>query len=240
MMPKSNDFGKALTEPICGAHHCVGSAHTILDLAFLHLHAACASHGGNLTESDLTTAHADIVAGFSDNLSYFEIYHQRCMDASGATAPKNFSRGRMLPSLLFFCSQRVAAHCFSLQFNRIGTDWLKLFFDAFSEHIRRHISADAEARLAGAYANAAGHLGQKLSIKKLLLEQEVQDVMRECIVPFRKTDACDELATEVTDEINHCIGILSGSVCPHVSKITSDQMRKFLNLFPHEVAIALK
>jgi hypothetical protein len=147
----------------------------------------------------------------------------------------------MLPSLLSICSQRIAAHCFALQVNRLGADWLKLFFDAFSVSIREHdVCADAETRLSRAYAKAAGNLRQKLSIKTLLLEQDVQEVLRDCISPFAKPDACNAMATAFTDEINHWIGKQSGSVCPHVSKITIDQMRKFLNLFPFEVSINLK
>ena len=230
----------SLTGPIGGSHHCIGSSQAVIDLAFRYLHATCASHGGRLTEAELIAAQAEIIDSFSDTLDYFELIHKRCMDASGVTAPVPFAQGRMLPSLLSICSQRIAAHCFALQVDRLGADWLKLFFDAFSVSIRKYGCADAETRLGNAYTKAAGNLRQKLSIKTLLLEQGVQDALRDCIAPFAKPDACNAMTTAFTDEINHWIGKQSGSVCPHVSKITNDQMRKFLNLFPCEVGINLK
>jgi hypothetical protein len=162
------------------------------------------------------------------------------MHASGVTAPAIFAQGRMLSSLLSVCSQRIAGHCFALQVDRLGADWLKLFFDAFSVSIRKRACADAETRLGHAYTKAASNLQQKLSIKSLLLEQDVQDALRDCISPFAKPGACNAMTTEFTDEVNHWIGKQSGSVCPHVSKITNDQMRKFLNLFPCEVGINLR
>ncbi len=162
------------------------------------------------------------------------------MDASGVTAPVPLAQGRMLPTLLSICSQRIAAHCFALQVDRLGADWLKLFFDAFSASIRKHACAEVETRLGHAYAKAASNLRQKLSIKAFLLEHDAQDALRNCISPFAKPDACNAMTTVFTDEINHWIGKQSGSVCPHVSKITNDQMRKFLNLFPCEVGINLK
>ena len=230
----------SLTAPIGGSHHCIGSSQAVIDLAFRYLHAACASHGGSLTEVELNAAQAEIIDSFSETLDYFELIHKRCMDASGVSAPVPFAQGRMLPSLLSICSQRIAARCFALQVDRIGADWLKLFFDAFSVSIRKHGCADAETRLGNAYAKAAGNLRQKLSIKTLLLEQGVQDALRDCIAPFAMPDACNAMTTAFTDEINHWIGKQSGSVCPHVSKITNDQMRKFLYLFPCEVGINLK
>lgn len=230
----------SLTGPIGGSHHCIGSSQSVLDLAFRYLHATCASHGGRLTEAELDAAQAEIIDSFSDTFDFFELIHKRCMDASGVTAPVPFSQGRMLPSLLSICSQRIAAHCFALQVDRLGADWLKLFFDGFSVSIRKHACGDAETRLGRAYTKAAGNLRQKLSIKTLLLEQEVQDALRDCITPFAKPDACNAMTISFTDEINHWIGKQSGSVCPHVSKITNDQMRKFLNLFPCEVGINLK
>jgi hypothetical protein len=226
-------------DSIGGCHHCIGSGQAVVDLAFRHLHASCASLGGKLTESDLTAAHADLLESFSSSLDYFAGIHQRCMDASGVTTPTIFTPGRMLSSLLFVCSKRIAAHCFRLQLDRLGADWLRLFFDAFSESIRRRACPDAETRLDTAYVKAAGKLRQKLSIKKFLLEQDVQDVLRDCILPFRKAEVSAAMALEMSDEVNHCMGMQSGNVCPHVSKITIDQMRKFLSLFPSELSIML-
>ena len=200
----------------------------------------CAAHGGSLTDTDLTAAHAAIIDSFSGTLDYFELFHKRCMDATGANGQMIFAQGKMLSAVLFVSSQRMAEHCFSLQFSHLGTEWLKLFFNAFAKSIRRHACADAETRLVSAYVKAAGILRQRLSIKTFLLEQAVQDVLRECILPFKDADMCAAMATGLDDEVNQSIGKQSGSVCPHVSKITSDQMRTFLELFPSEIGIILK
>jgi hypothetical protein len=239
MPSKSIAPKQSLTEPLAGAHHCIGSGHAIVDLTFRFLHASCASHGGSLTDTDLTAAHADLIDSFSSSSDYFELVHKRCMVASGATAPMMFGQGKMLSSLLFVCSQRIAAHCFSLQFDRLGNDWLNLFFGAFSESIRHHVCIDAEARLVSAYGRAAGKLRQKFTIKKLLSEQDVQNVLRDCILPFKNPETCGAMATEMNDEVNHWIGKQSGTVCPHVSKITNEQMHKFLSLFPSEAIMVL-
>ena len=240
MLTRSTQPEQSLTGPFGGAHHCIGSSHATVDVTFRHLHTMCAANGGSLTDADLTAAHAAIIDSFSSTLDYFERSHKRCMDATGANGQMLFAQGRILSSVLFVSSQRIAAHCFSLQFNHLGTEWLKLFFNAFAESILRHVCADAETRLASAYVKAAGILRQRLSIKTFLLEQAVQDVLRECILPFKDADACDAMATRLDDEVNQSIGKQSGSVCPHVSKITSDQMRTFLELFPSEIGIILK
>jgi hypothetical protein len=240
MLTKSLQPEQSLTAPIGGAHHCIGSSYATVDLAFGHLHAMCAAHGGSLMDADLTAAHATIIESFSSTLDYFERFQKRCMNATDANTQMLFAQGRMLSSVLFVSSQRIAAHCFSLQFNRLGTEWLKLFFNAFSESILRHVCADAETRLARAYVKAAGSLRQRLSIKTFLLEQAVQDVLRECTLPFKDANTCDAMAIKLDDEVNHSIGKQSGSVCPHVSKITSAQMRTFLELFPCEIGIILK
>ena len=63
--------------------------------AFRYLHANCASHGGSLTEAELSAAQAEIIDSFSDTLDYFELIHKRCMDASGVSDPATFAQGRM-------------------------------------------------------------------------------------------------------------------------------------------------
>lgn len=230
---------QSLTEPIGGSHHCIGTAHGIVDLTFRYLHAACASHGGSLTEADLTAAQFDLLESFSSTLDFFELIHQRCMRASGVTAPAVFKQGAMLASLLFICSQRTAEHCFSLQIEQLGAEWLRLYFDALSNSIRRHINSEAETNLTGAYAKVAGDLRQKLTIKKLLQERDVQKVLLDCIMPFDLPKACDDMAVEFGDEINQYTGKMTGSVSPHVSKITNNQIRNFLMLFPREVRMIL-
>lgn len=150
---------------------------------------------------------------------------------ASVTAPMLFAQGEMLPSVLFVCSQRTAAYAFSLQVCHQGADWLDHFHGAFSESVRRHVCFNAEARLTSAYGKAAGKHRQELSIKKLLMEQDVQSVLQDCVLPFSTLEECDAMATDMIDEINENIVERNGHVGPHVHRITKEQMRNFLDLF---------
>jgi hypothetical protein len=110
-----------------------------------------------------------------------------------------------LSSLLRACSERSAAHVFSNEFSRQGSDWLSLFYDAFSDSIQRHVNLNAERRLINAYAKAAGKLWQTLSLKKLLLEQAIQKMLRECALPFEAFGPSGAMVARLSFEPNDCM-----------------------------------
>ena len=127
------------TDPLAGSHHCMGTAHAIVDLTFRFLKASCASHGGVLSEADLVAAQTDLIESFATTLDYFEIIHQRCMCASLVAEPPLFAQGRMLSTLLFLVAKRSATYCFNPQAAHAGADWVKLYFDGLAKSLLRQI-----------------------------------------------------------------------------------------------------
>jgi Bacterial regulatory protein, Fis family len=164
-----------------------------------------------------------------------------CGRAKSPAAPcaMAFSQDKILSSLLRACSERSAAHVFSNEISRQGSAWLSLFYDAFSKSIQRYVNLNAEQRLTNAYAEAAGKLGQTLSIKKLLSEQAIQKVLRECALPFEAFGPSGAMVARLGSELNDYIARNSDHA-PDSGKITDSQIQKFLTLFPREVYIALK
>jgi len=229
-----------ISQSFGGTHHCIATGHTVVGIVFRYLYASCASHGGSLSESNLAIAHRELIESFPSAFDLFDAIHQTCMVASGATAPMAFEQGRMLSSLLYACSKRSAAYVFSYEFSRLGAGWLSLFYDAFSESIQRHVNLNAEQRLTNAYAETAGKLGQILSIEKLIAEKAVQDVLRECALPFDAFGASGAMVMQLNSEINAYIAVKNADTVPRLSKVTDGQLQKFLSLFPREIYIALK
>lgn len=238
MHPKKREL--PLTEPIGGTHHCMATAQSVLEQAFRYLHASCMSHGGNLSEPDLVAAQEELTESYLSALDIFEGIHQRCMAASGIASPKVLELGKMLSALLLACGQRTASYCFSLQVNRMGTLWIEMFFDALSDFIQRKIKPDAEREVNRAYAESVRNLRQKLTIKTLLLENNVKGVLLDCISSFESPAMSIGLVSEMDDEINRFIGKSNSTVMPHVSRITVNQMQKFASLFPREARMVLK
>ena len=230
---------KIISDSFGGTHHCIATGHAVVDMVFRYLRASCNSRGGRLTDSELATARLELLERFTSAFDIFDAIHQTCMDASGATATMAFSQDKILSSLLRACSKRSAAHVFSNEISRQGSDWLSLFYDAFSESIQRHVNLNAERRLTNAYAEAAGKLGQTLSIKKLLSEQAIQKVLRECALPFEAFGPSSAMAARLGSELNDYIAKDSEHAL-NSGKITDSQIQKFLTLFPREVYIALK
>ncbi len=236
----SGSFGPELlnSRPLGGTHHCIATGHAIVNAVFRHLRTECASYGGHLTVSDLASLQAELIEDLVCVFSLFEGIHRRCMEASDAAAPMMFAKGRMLSSLLLACSHKAAARAFPDEIHEWGANWLHLFYDALSESALRHANLNAEARLTSAYVKASCKLGQRLSVRTLLLEPTVQNVLRECALAFEKPGRPDAELASLRDEINGYIDARSED-CPHSGGIGTNQIRKFLILFPHEVGSSL-
>jgi hypothetical protein len=136
-------------KPLGGPHHCIGTGHQIADKIFRYLQIKCASRGGTLTDSELAEVQMEFVNDFQFVFDQFEDIHARCMDASCATAPVIFARGRMLSWLLFSCSRRAAAHAFSSEVQDLRGNWLKTFYVALSDFVRQYISWAGRTGLPG-------------------------------------------------------------------------------------------
>jgi len=227
-------------KPLGGVHHCIATGHDIADAVFRYLLAKCASHGGTLTDSELAEAQAEFIDDFQFMFDQFHDIHAQCMDASYATAPKIFAKGRMLSSLLFTCSRSAAAHAFASEVQDLRGNRLNAFYGALSDFVRQYISLDVEARLTGAYVKASGKHGQTLTIDKFLQEQTVQNVLRECLRGFETPGFVDALLTCLNDKLDDTIGEDAGFDTPHLHKFAIDQMREFLIRLPDDIKMALK
>ena len=235
---EANLFPQLDSQSLCGTHHCIGTAHSVVDIVFRNLHAKCASQGGSLTDADLRIVHDNLLKVFPEIFDFFESIHQRCMNASGVFDSKPLAPDRILSTLLFVCSQGSAVSVFSNEIERLGMNWLSLFYAAFSKSIQLRVGIDVERRLTSAYAEAAGKFRQKMSIMQLLSEQNVQNILRECAFLVVKLHGSSDVAAQLTAEINDYIVTKGGNLGRHL--VTNDQIGRFLRLFPHDVYIVLK
>lgn len=227
-------------KPLGGAHHCIATGHDIADAVFHYLQAKCASYGGSLTDSDLAETQMEFVDDFQFMVDRFKGIHARCMDASCATAPTIFAKGRMLSSLLFTVSRSAAAHAFASEVQDLRGSSLNAFYVALSDFVRQYISLNAEARLTSAYVKASCKHGQRLTINRFLQEQTVQNVLRECLRGFETPGFINALLACLNDELDDNISDDTGFGTPHLHKTAIDQMREFLNRLPDEIKIALQ
>ena len=227
------------SKPLGGAHHCIGTGHEIVDAVFRYLQIKCASHGGALTDSEIAEAQTEFVDDFQFMVDQFEDIHARCMDASCATAPTLFAKGRMLSSLLFTVSRSASAHAFASEVQDLRGTRLNAFYSALSDFVRQYISLDVEARLTTAYVKASCNHGQRLSIDKFLQEQTVQNVLRECLRGFETPGFINEILSRLNDQLDDNISPDAGFDTSHLHKIVIEQMREFLNQLPDEIRLAL-
>jgi hypothetical protein len=237
---QANTTPQSVSEPIGGAHHCIGTAQAVLDIVFHHLHGRCRSHGGRLSDFELAAAKADLTQGLIGTTSLFENIHNQCMMASGPTATTTFAQGEILSSLLSLGSQKAAERVFSLQLCFLADNWLNLFYKGFSIFIQKHVSANSEQRLSRAYAKSARKFRQGLSIRRYLAEEDVQNELRNCVSRFEKSEAYDQMVARATDQLNDYVAINAWKVSQHVNEITLEQMKEFLRIFPHEMLALLE
>lgn len=222
-----------------GPHHCIGAARAVTDLLFRGLCARCASSGGSLSLGELEEFYSTFINRFSAGFDLFESMHQHCMDASASTAANPLARDKILATLLRACGEKAARHAFSLQIDEFGSTWIDKLFDGFAEYVRQHMCVNADTRLIKAYVDAAAILKTRLSIEKLLTQDAVQCVLRECVIPSDPTGALEPVAKQVSDCVNDHIAKQAGIAGPQLSKITEDQARSFLMLLRLKVKVAL-
>jgi hypothetical protein len=235
-----NTMSQLIAASIGGPHHCIGTAQTVIDIVFHHLHQRCASHGGRLNNSELQAAKEDLSQGLVGMPSFFENIHSQCMAASGATTTMRFSRGKILPSLLLLCSQRAAERVFSLQLSFLADAWLDLFYDGFATFIQNHVNANCELVLGMAYAKAACKFRQSLSTEKYILEQDVQNILRKCALQLKEYETDGGAIAKATDDVNGHIALGAWRLRQHVNTITNRQMQKFFEISGREIAVFIK
>jgi hypothetical protein len=237
---KANMTPQAVSGPIGGAHHCIGTAQSVIDIVFHHLHGRCVSHGGQLSHLELAAAKADLVRGFIGTTSFFENIHNQCIMARGQTADRMFAPGEILSSLLSLGGSKATERVYSIQLSFLADNWLDVFYQGFSIFIQKHVSANSELRLSRAYAKSACNFRQALSVRNLLAEEDIQNELLNCIAQFKNPEACNQMTALATDEINNHIALNSWKVYRHVSKITREQMSEFLRIFPSEMLAFLE
>ena len=223
-----------------GPHHCVGTATSVAEMIFRYLNSRCQASGGTLSMADIEAARAHVLASFPSHFSFFETTDQRCMEASGATAPALFARDSILPSLMLACGQKAAQPAFPNQLARFGEAWLTQFFGGIAHYIREHACPNADERLIKAYSEVAVKLGAKLTINDVLNENATKRILYECFAPLAAADSGDHLALELSDVVSHFIAKQRGIPKPDISKVTEQEMRHFLHWLPPQLQITLK
>jgi hypothetical protein len=228
-----------MTAAVRGSHHCVGIATAVTDMIFQHLRSLCEGRGGVLSADDLLTAQSQVMRSFAGAPAFFDATHARCMAASAATAPAPFTRETILASLLFVCGQKAARPAFSSQITRFGEVWLGQFFGGTAEYVRRAICPTADDRLRGAYSVLSGKLGARLGVNDLMGDPDVRTILKECASPLCLPEAPDVLAAPMSDVVSQHIAEARGIPKPDLSKVTEQEMRKFLGWLPRHMHIAL-
>lgn len=221
-----------------GAHHMIGVSHAVVEMLFQILQARCVSGGGRLSREDLDGARAQLTQTMPRAAAFFESMHQRCMEASGATAPALVDSRTILGSLLYICGQKAARHAFTHQVTRFGDPWLRQFFGGLAEYARQHFCTNVDARLMRVYVAIAWNLGPKLSIDDLMHDEATRNILRECTAPMITTHP-DALAHPLSDLISQEIASARGIPRPDISKVTEQEVKLFLKFLPPQLQIAL-
>jgi hypothetical protein len=217
----------------------LGIATAVTEMVFRHLRAVCEGRGGTLTLADLDTAQSQGKRSFAGASGFFEATHARCMQASAAGAPSMFARENILSSLLFVCGHKAARPAYAAQVTRFGEVWLNQYFDGMAEFVRRAICADADDRLRQVYAALSGELGARLTINDLMREKQTRAILQECVAPLFAPDAPDRFAAPMSDLVSEQIAAQRGIPKPDLSKVTEQEMRKFLGWLPRQMHVAL-
>jgi hypothetical protein len=200
-----------------GLQHYIGASRITTDIIFRDLHARCMSAGGHLSLSELENARRRFLANFPSGFDLF-----------------------ILSTLLRACSERSARHAFARQAEHFGPTWIGWFYDGLAQYVRDRASVSADRRLIKAYVAAATRHGHDLSFRHLLIDGEVQNVMRECVTIFGAPNAPETVVCDLGNFINSFTAERGHIGGPHLSKITDRQTQLFLTLLPCETHTVLK
>jgi hypothetical protein len=221
-----------------GPHHCIGTARTVVDVAFRTLRAKCAARGGNLSLEELDKYCAQIGESISSGFGLFELRQHSCMCASMGIAEMPFARDKILATLLCACVEQSARAAFSLQIDRFGTQWIGELFDSLAEFVHGHVHGDIDTRLIKAYVETAAIPNIKLTIKELLKREAIKNALRESITVFEMPGAADLTVRELTNAVNQSFvkrNFKDSSPCT----VTEGEMRRFLILLPQQLRATL-
>lgn len=222
-----------------GSHHCVGIATAVTEMVFKHLRQVCEARGGNLGLADIETAQSQVMRSYAGASAFFDATHHRCMEASVASAPSPFGKDHILASMLLACGQKAARPAFTGQIARFGEVWLGQFFDGVAQYVRQQVSPGADERLRQIYASLSGKLGAALVMQDMMRSDEVRRIMQECAAPLVAPGAPDMLAAPLSDIVSQQIATLRGIPKPDLSKVTEQEMKKFLSWLPPQMQLAL-
>lgn len=221
-----------------GPHHCIGTARTVMDVAFRTLRAKCVARGGNLSLEELDKYCAQISESISSGFGVFELRQYSCMCASMGTAEMPFARDKILATLLCACGEQSARAVFSLQINRFGAQWIGELFDSLAKFVHGHVHGDIDTRLIKAYVETAAIPKIKLTIKELLKREAIKNALCESITVFEMPGAVDLSVRELTNAVNQSFAkrnFKDSSPCT----VTEVEMRRFLILLPQQLRATL-
>jgi hypothetical protein len=228
-----------LMSALRGPHHFLAAGSSVAEMIFRFLQSRCQAGGGTLSAADLESAHTQFLNSLPNAFSFFDTVHQRCMEASAATAPELLGQDAILGSLLLACSQKAARTAFDLQVTRFGDVWLNQCFGGVAQYVRQHICPTADERLYKVYARVAMKVGAKLTIADLVKDDAARAILRECLAPLITADAQDALGAPLSDTVSLHIATVRGIPKPDISKVTEQQMRSFLAWLPPQVMLTL-
>jgi len=228
-----------MSDELPGPHHCIGTARTVTDIVFRTLRAQCAAGGGKLSLEELDSFYSKIIDSFSSGFDLFELRHHSCMNASLGMAEMPLARERILASLLRACGEKSALAAFPLQVECLGIEWVGQVFSSLAQYVRTHVRTDIDARLIDAYVETATLPKIKMTIRELLSQEAVKNIMLECVAVFDGLGAPDSNVKNLCDWVNGSVAGQRGIGSAHICKVTEDEMRRFMNLLPRQFTATL-
>jgi hypothetical protein len=228
-----------MIERVSGCHHCIGTTFAVTNLIFNFLEGRAISTG-SLIADDLAALRLRFLESFSSGYDFFEKIHTECMEASRRTKSAPFSRDRLLPSLLSACGKRTARRTFTMQLEQCGNGWLDDFFCAFAEYIYSHVRSNVEPQLIAVFVEAAGKYKSNLTVSSLLSEDKTQKVLFDCVAPFVDAEGREKFAHPISTAVNQQIAKIRKITGSDAAKTTSEEIIRFLELFPSEMAVTIR
>ena len=229
----------AIPEELPGPHHCIGTTRAVIEIFFRSLRARCMAHGGSLPQAELDDLCSQFMDSFACGFDLFELRHGRCMKASLGASGTPFARERILATLLRTCAEKSAHAAFSLQIQRLGTEWIDDLFEGLASYARHRTGTNLDARLVNAYVDTASIPNVKVTVPELLKRQDVKDALLECAHAFEKAAPSATVVAEVCRRVNDSIAERRNAVGAQVCKITDKEVRDFLFLLPQEIGVTL-
>jgi hypothetical protein len=227
-----------MAERIRGIHHCIGAGFTVTDMVFNFIERYAKANNG-LRAEDVADLQRHFSERFSFGFDFFETVHHNCMNACECSTGGSLTRATILASLLAACARRAAENAFRIEIEACGESWLDEFFVGFADYIRKHVRPDAEPKLIAAFFDTVETHKASLTVRTLLRQPTAQTVVSSCVRIFADKRERHERAEPLSRTVNDHIGKIRKVAGANAAKTTSDDIRRFLELVPHEAGLAI-